>query len=1235
MNSESRYQIDPEPFAEGGQGSVYLGRDRQTGETYVFKTYTKKREEQNEAMKRKLTIFKDFHSPFVIQYYDQITYKGVDYVVLEYCNGRSLRDQFLLKKEDNKKITREIIIEIATCVLWGLYDLHKAGIIHNDICPSNIFITYKGTIKIGDLDSCLKKEWIESNPFQQIDSQKKYKSPYVLSGSRMNDEKSDIWSLGITLLTLLNGSNPFTSDDTPSMLQTIYTGEMYTFLRPTLTDPDIMVLIRLLLNSDYVLQYNAEQLLEFPIIYERIQNIKECFRQIDELEQEYTTNIITPSTSSSSSTTTSTTNYIPHHSIFKQTELSISKDISTLSTSSDLSFSVSNSINYKNNNYYNQNKNNVTSTFSGLPLSIPTSIHPGMRTINSFHQLSQYSPFSNTFNNSKNDTGSSFSTYKQGFKFNALAGYHYNKRYSKMYIHSPLSILTSYKDIYEPYEGSDILVTPLLKDQFTDIIGIHSQPRLLYKRSGLKFNTTSYQDICGSIQRKVILVKCKDKLGNSYIFGGSRCDSWVEYLSFFQNGTYGYPDTDAYFYILQHPSIPSPCRYKSNLFSISTLYNKNKGPLFGTDNNHIIFDIIPYKPEDEQNKNDKYDKNNKNIIKQSKLSNEIKDNKNTNTKDNNMNISANHKNIIPSFHSNKLSQENTKEYNNINNNLISNTISTTSLSELPQSPLSPVYSNDLSISCLSHLPPLSPSQSSNHSISSSNHFISSSNHSISSSNHSISSPTNNISSSNHLISSISPPPTNNISSSSTTTVPSSSLQPQIFVNTNTDSNKLFNPSSSNDSIHDSNENIEFTIKHSKHSSVIINDIIDMNQNITDIDTLKYTNHIKNQNNYNELNNQELYSDIDIHNSQVNTQIDTNNKSNDTIISSSVTEKDNINSLLSSSSLSTSQNEFTILPNISHSNSPIPSVPNDSLSIPSSTLLISNSINQNSNSPPILSSSSSSVYNTNIGDVMKQHSIPLFNNNKNNTGYNNNNLSIPLSSSTTSISSTIIQPCIPPINTNINNTIQSSSSSSSSPLIPLTIPNKPLENIYPRGNYIQGFFDASCGYEITCTNHMIPHSISLEDEDDSLNTLKGKLTSSFSIYKRRVTTFINKKDNNNDNNNDNYIKTNNLSKSTLDTISTSYFDEYKKSNHYFLLLEEIEVYSVEDTKDNILLQTKPVRISYPVVITYITFFLMIASLIFIVHLFKVFKIYKSIFVPEKIFEDIYNLICRYLNYLFGS
>ena len=74
-----------------------------------------------------------------------------------------------------------------------------------------------------------------------------------------------------------------------------------------------------------------------------------------------------------------------------------------------------------------------------------------------------------------------YAIYQQGLKLRALLNYEYKESYSSLYIKSPLSFVTTYKEEYDAIEASDILITAELKDRFINLIKVNSIPKLIYK----------------------------------------------------------------------------------------------------------------------------------------------------------------------------------------------------------------------------------------------------------------------------------------------------------------------------------------------------------------------------------------------------------------------------------------------------------------------------------------------------------------------------------------------------------------------------------------------------------------------------------------------------------------------------------------------------------------------------------------------------------------------------------
>lgn len=133
--------------------------------------------------------------------YDGITY----YVYIERLYGNDLFEHM-----NKNRMNSEIIMDIVVQILEGLQYLHKNGIIHGDVKLENTFMCGDGTVKL--IDFGLSK-WINVLDIKCGGSYP-YISPEMLlsKNSLKINEKSDIWSLGIMIYTLVEGKYPFIQD---------------------------------------------------------------------------------------------------------------------------------------------------------------------------------------------------------------------------------------------------------------------------------------------------------------------------------------------------------------------------------------------------------------------------------------------------------------------------------------------------------------------------------------------------------------------------------------------------------------------------------------------------------------------------------------------------------------------------------------------------------------------------------------------------------------------------------------------------------------------------------------------------------------------------------------------------------------------------------------------------------------------------------------------------------------
>ena len=126
-----------------------------------------------------------------------------------YGNCTSLK--ILINSKIDNFYTPELIKWIIYQISFGLYILHTNNIIHNDIKPSNILIDSSGGITICDFGSMADKN-SKSNSYTLY-----YSPPEFLNNDEIiRDEKSDIWSLGVTILELFLKKNLyFKNKNTP------------------------------------------------------------------------------------------------------------------------------------------------------------------------------------------------------------------------------------------------------------------------------------------------------------------------------------------------------------------------------------------------------------------------------------------------------------------------------------------------------------------------------------------------------------------------------------------------------------------------------------------------------------------------------------------------------------------------------------------------------------------------------------------------------------------------------------------------------------------------------------------------------------------------------------------------------------------------------------------------------------------------------------------------------------
>lgn len=204
-----RYEI-LEKIGTGGMSDVYKAKDHKLNRFVAVKVL-KQEFSENANFVSKFRIEAQAAAglmhPNVVNVYDVGEEDGIYYIVMELVEGITLK-KYIEKKA---RLSVKEAISIAIQISMGIEAAHNNHIIHRDIKPQNVIISKEGKVKVTDfgIAKAATSNTITSNVMGSVH----YTSPEQARGG-YSDEKSDIYSLGITLFEMLTGRVPFNGETT-------------------------------------------------------------------------------------------------------------------------------------------------------------------------------------------------------------------------------------------------------------------------------------------------------------------------------------------------------------------------------------------------------------------------------------------------------------------------------------------------------------------------------------------------------------------------------------------------------------------------------------------------------------------------------------------------------------------------------------------------------------------------------------------------------------------------------------------------------------------------------------------------------------------------------------------------------------------------------------------------------------------------------------------------------------
>ena len=207
---QGRYEI-LEKIGSGGMSVVYKAKCHTLNRLVAIKVLKEEfASDENFVSKFKMEAqaAARLSHPNIVNVYDVVDEENLHYIVMELIEGITLKS-YIEKKEllDSKEA-----IGIAIQVAQGIAAAHEQHIIHRDIKPQNMIISKDGKVKVADFGSARAVSSETVNSSAAVGSVH-YISPEQARGGYC-DERSDIYSFGITLYEMVTGRVPFEGDNT-------------------------------------------------------------------------------------------------------------------------------------------------------------------------------------------------------------------------------------------------------------------------------------------------------------------------------------------------------------------------------------------------------------------------------------------------------------------------------------------------------------------------------------------------------------------------------------------------------------------------------------------------------------------------------------------------------------------------------------------------------------------------------------------------------------------------------------------------------------------------------------------------------------------------------------------------------------------------------------------------------------------------------------------------------------
>jgi serine/threonine protein kinase len=274
-------------LGRGASGAVYRALNLGTGRTVAVKQIkiSDLPKQELRTIQLEIDLLKNLHHANIVKYHGFAKSSESLYIILEYCENGSLHSIC----KNFGKFPEHLVAKFMSQILQGLLYLHEQGVIHRDIKGANILMTKDGFVKLADFGVATKDKASEAS----VVGTPYWMAPEVIEMTGPMTA-SDIWSLGCTVIELLDGKPPYhklqpmqalfriVNDDHPPVPEGISPAVRDFLFQCFQKDPNLRVSARKLLKHPWIVNSAApEKPTEYDEAVKSVQQWNEALKSPD------------------------------------------------------------------------------------------------------------------------------------------------------------------------------------------------------------------------------------------------------------------------------------------------------------------------------------------------------------------------------------------------------------------------------------------------------------------------------------------------------------------------------------------------------------------------------------------------------------------------------------------------------------------------------------------------------------------------------------------------------------------------------------------------------------------------------------------------------------------------------------------------------------------------------------------------------------------------------------------